>query len=249
MKTTTRPDRIRTWRRAALLALLLTVAAAWIVFDSLFAPFSKDAVTVVLPNFCGTLLDDVVPADWMELRTEYRHDASAPAGTVLSQTPVAGSRRKLTDETPLCKVTLSVSLGKETVTLPNLVGKDERAATAALRELGLSVMTVRRVGALPEGSVISMEPHAGTTVPTDSTVTLTVCEGTPTSTVTVPNLIGRSRSDALVELWMAQLGVAQIVEEDSDLPDGTVIRQSHLPGTTVIASTRLTLYVSRQRFE
>ena len=29
-------------------------------------------------------------------------------------------------------------------------------------------------------------------------------------------------------------------------PEGTVIRQSHLPGTTVVAATRITITVSRQ---
>ena len=242
-------QRIRAWRTACGLLLVLLLALAWTVFDTLCSPRGEPSRTVEIPDLCGIDEDRLPTYDWMELKTEYRYDANIPAGTVLSQSPPAGSRRKLTKSKPHVTVTLSVSLGHETVTLPTLVGRDVRDATAALRALGLSVKTVERAGAFPPGTVLAVEPSAHATLPKGATVTLTVCTGAPTKTVKVPDLIGLSRSEALVRLWTMELGVLEVLEEESDAPDGTVIRQSHLPGTTVVADTRITLTVSRQILE
>ena len=245
MKNTMK-HRIRTWRALSIFLLALLPALAWTVFDSLFSPREQPSQTVEIPNLCGIGEQQFPDYDWLELRTEYRFDDMQPAGTVLSQSPPAGSRRKLTASNPTCAVNVTVSLGRETVTLPSVVGNDVRDATAALRALGLSVKIIERTGAFPSGTVISVDPGAHTTLPKGATVTLTVCMGTPTKTVTVPNLQGLSRSDALVLLWSAELGVLDVIEEDSEAPEGTVIGQSHLPGTTVVASTRITITVSRQ---
>ena len=237
---------VRTWRAWSLFLLALLPALAWTVFDTLFSVRGEPFQTLEIPNLCGMDADQLPPYEHLELMTEYRYDEDVPAGRVLSQSPPAGSRRKLTAQKPSYTVTLTVSLGRETVTLPALVGSDVRDATAALRALGLSVKTVERTGAFPSGTVIATEPTAHTTLPKGATVTLTVCTGTPTKTVTVPDLTGLSRSEALVLLWTSQLGVLDVIEEDSDAPEGTVIRQSHLPGTTVVAATRITITVSRQ---
>ena len=63
--------------------------------------------------------------------------------------------------------------------------------------------------------------------------------------VTVPQFYGMTRADALVQLWLAKLSLAEVVEVDSEHPSGTVVRQSHKAGTVVPSGTRLTLYVSR----
>ena len=240
---------ITAWRAMSIFLLALLPALAWTVFDTVFSPRGEPSVTVEIPDLCGMNESELPSHDWLELRTEYRYDTYQPPGTVLAQSPPAGSRRKLRAHQPTCTLTLTVSLGHETVTLPALIGADVRDATSTLRALGLSVKTVERTGAYPAGTVISVEPSAHTTLPKGSAVTLTVCTGTPSKTVTVPDLYGLSRSDALVLLWTSQLGVMDVIEEDSDLPEGTVIRQSHRPGTTVIANTRVTVTVSRQKSE
>lgn len=237
--------RLRAWRWAALFSLILGISAVWIVFDNLFAPFGEDAVSVEIPNLCGKVLEDIELADWMELETEYRYDTDAEAGVILSQSPVGGSRRKLTSQNPRCTLSLTVSLGEETVTLPDVMGQDFREVESKLRQMGLAVELETVAGAYPEGTVFAMEPRAGTVLPVGGTVKLSVSAGTPNKTVTVPDVRGLSRSDALVQLWLSQLAVGDVVEEISDAAEGTVIRQSHQPGTLVTAGTKVTLYVSR----
>ena len=248
MHASNKTTRTKKWRLAALLSLCLAVSSVWVVTDSLFAPLTHNSETVEIPDFCGRLLDDVHFADWMEVETEYRY-ADEAAGTVLSQTPSGGSLRKLSPSRPSCTVSVVVSLGKERATVPSLVGTDVRQAELLLRRLGLTVRLLLVKSDTPEGRVLSVEPQAGTQLPLGETVTLTVSEGVPTATVRVPALYGYERSEALVALWTAQLAVGDVIEEMSDAPEGTVIRQSHQAGTLVTAGTKITLYVSRETEE
>ena len=236
---------MRAWRWAASASVLMAIATGWIVFDNLFAPFGEASVSVEIPNLIGETVEEAALGEWAELETEYRYDADTPAGVVLSQTPVGGSFRKLTAENPRCRIAVVVSLGEEAVTLPNVVGREVRETVAELRSLGFAVETVTQTGAHPEGTVLASEPRAGTLLPKGGKVTLTVSAGTPSKTVQVPNLIGLSRSDALVRLWLSQLTVGEVVEIDAEEAVGTVVRQSHQANTVVAAGTRITLFVSR----
>ena len=235
----------RVWWLSLLCAALLFVGTCWIVVDDLFAPFEKAAVSVEIPNFCGSRLETLTLADWVEPEIQYRYDANVAAGVVLSQSPVASSRRKLSAQKPKCKVTLTVSLGEESARIPEVVGMDFREAESMLRGLGFSVEIEKNEGAYPEGTVFDVEPRAKTELPVGSRVKLFVSAGVPTKSVTVPDLRGLSRSDALVQVWLAELAVGEVIEVDSMEPEGTVIRQSYQPGTLVTAGSKLTLYVSR----
>ena len=77
-------------------------------------------------------------------------------------------------------------------------------------------------------------------------MTLTVSAGEPAVTVTVPNVVGLTRADALIRLWLCQLSVGSVIEEISAEEAGSVIRQSHQPGTVVMSGTKITLYVSME---
>ncbi|MBQ7347401.1 MAG: PASTA domain-containing protein [Clostridia bacterium] len=241
--------RLRLWRFAALFALLAVLCTGWILFDDLFDPFGAKAVSVEIPDLRGQSIETAELADWIDIETEYRYDADTPAGTILTQTPAAGSWRKLTAQNPRCTISLTVSLGEESITLPDVVGHDARETVTALREQGFTVETVTKESTYDEGTILSTQPPGGTVLPKGGNVVLTVSAGIPTKTVTVPNLIGLSRSDALVKLWTSQLSVGEVIEADSDEPSGTVIRQSHQAGTLVIAGTKITVYISREYYE
>lgn len=233
----------------ALFAALLALSVIWIVVDDLFSPLGERSVSVEIPNFCGEPLTNLSYEGWMDRKIEYRYDPNTPPGVVLSQSPRAGSRRKLTAKRPTCLLTLTVSLGEETVILPDLAGTDAREAEGRLRELGFVVKISKRRGGYPDGRVIEIAPRAGTVLPRGAEVELTVSAGTPTPVTTVPDLKGLLRSEALVKLWLSQLTVAEVVEVESDLPSGSVVGQSLVPGTRVAASTKMTIYVSRARYD
>lgn len=235
-------------RRAALamLSFCLFLACAWIVFDRLFTPFAEELPTGTVPDYVGAVYETADFPEWLSPSVEYRYDADTPAGTVLGQLPAAGTVRKIGGERPACELRLTVSMGARCAVVPeDLAGEDVRIAAARLRDAGFAVETVVSTGAYPEGIVLSVSPRGGETVPYGSKVTLSVSAGAPAVTVTVPDLFGLTRADALVRAWISQLAVATVTEEESPYPAGTVIGQNYLPGTVVTAGTKLTIRVSK----
>lgn len=235
----------RLWRRIALFSFLLGVAVAWIVIDYIFSPFERKGKSVEIPDFCGMQIEEIATEAWLEKKIEYRYDQTQDAGKVISQSPVGGSRRKLTHASPTCTVTLVVSLGEESVRIPSVIGTDHREAQNTLRRLGLAVEIRHLSSAYPQGSVITTEPRVGEQVPVGSTVILSVSAGVANKTVTVPDVRGLSREDALVRLWLSELVVKEVIEVEGGESIGKIVRQSHMPGTLVLAGTEITLYAER----
>lgn len=237
--------RLRAWKWAAWLSLCLLLLGSWVVFDFLFQPFGERTVTVQIPQLCGARYERAELLEWMDVKAEYRYDSDVESGVILAQSPRAGSFRKLSAQNPKCAISVVVSLGEQTVEMPDVMGMDFREAEADLRERGLTVAVERVESTYPTGTVFSAEPRVGTRLPVGSKVTLSVSAGMPQISVRVPDLRGMSRSDALVQLWLSQLAVGEVIEESSDAPDGAVIRQSHQAGSLVLAGTKVNLYISR----
>lgn len=234
----------RTWRRSAFVALMLLLAVGWITVDILFQPRKKEPITVEIPNFCGRDVNSIQADEWLDLDIEYRYDENTPTGVIFSQTPTGGSRRRLNNSA--CQVTVVVSMGRESIRLPQIAGRDVYEVSTELRNLGLVVNTVMQSSPREVGRVLASEPRAGESIPRGTTVTLTVSQGEKQKTVHVPQLCGLSRADALIRLWLCQLNVGEVVEMPSDAPAGIVFRQSHAEGTVVLPGTKITIYVSKE---
>ena len=235
----------RTWKCSALVALVLLLAVGWITVDILFRPLEKEPTTVEIPDFCGLNINNLQAPEWLDVDIEYHYDENTPAGVVFAQTPTGGSRRRLAEDKP-CQVSLAVSLGRESILLPAMTGRDVYEVATELRNLGLVVQTVMQSSPRAVGSVLASEPRAGESVPKGATVTLTVSLGEKQKTVSVPNLCGLSRADALIRLWLCQLGVGEVIEAPSNAPLGTVFQQSHAEGTVVLPGTKITIYISQE---
>src|SRR5207302_1646731 len=85
----------------------------------------------------------------------------------------------------------------------------------------------------PPGRIVSQRPTAGTAVKKGSTVALSVSKGR--QRVTVPNVVGRRRSDAVKRIQDAGL-VAAVFSVPSQSPPGFVVAQS--PARRSAASRR-----------
>lgn len=234
----------RLWIGGVCLSFCLLLAVLWIVADDLLVLRGVRSTSVEIPDWRGRTVDGITPAGWMEIELEYRHDSSAPAGVILRQEPEGGSRRLLSAARPQCKIRLVVSAGTETVTLPDVMGLDGRVAENQLRGIGLSVRVERIESAYPEGTVFDMMPRAGELMPIGGEVALSVSAGMPRESVRVPDLVGKTRGDALIDLWLAGLSVGEVVEENPQVgSNGRVVRQSHRAGTLVLSGTPITLYI------
>jgi len=119
-------------------------------------------------------------------------------------------------------------------------------ARAALLHAGFRVNAVVSDSLAPEGQVFSQSPGGGAVTPLGTSVTIYVSTGEPAQ-VTVPRVVGLSRSDA--EQALASLGlVANIVKVDTDDPKlvGVVLAQDPHSQTQVVQGSSITILVGRE---
>jgi eukaryotic-like serine/threonine-protein kinase len=136
-------------------------------------------------------------------------------------------------------VTILVSAGPFTSTVPVVKNDTLNAAEAALQRVHL-VSTVQKVGSpLPVGTVIGTNPAAGTSWPQTKTVAILVAAGPP-----LPNFVGQNVQTA--QQWGAQNGVTVQTQPDttSQLPQNTVTRQQPASGSTVTRGETVVVFVS-----
>lgn len=169
--------------------------------------------------------------------------ATVPAGDVISQVPAAGTT--LANGSSVNFVISSGPTGDSLVAAPVLEGLTQTAAETSIIDHGLVVgtITTQSSSTVPAGSVISSNPVAGTLVALGSAVNLVIA-GTPV-TVTVPDVVGLTQSNAETAITNAGLVVGTISTASSDtVAAGDVISQNPLAGTSVAQGSAVNLVVS-----
>jgi len=164
-----------------------------------------------------------------------------PAGTVISQTPAAG-----TDAVPGTEVDLVVSIGPAPVAVPNLIGLSRVQAQAAVTGALLSIGSVGEEysSTVPAGSVSFQLPSAGAQIAGGSAVSFTVSRGP--APVLVPSFTGLTRVQAEAAVTAAGLDIGTETEAFSGtVSPGIVMTQNPAAGWFVSAGTEVALTVSK----
>jgi serine/threonine-protein kinase len=179
-------------------------------------------------------------AGFSTLKGQARFHKTTPEGIVLEQDPPAGSVQKRGAE-----VTLAVSAGQATATVPEVAGSTQQQAQIAIENAGFTFGSVsQQTGDQPRGAVISSNPAAGTTLDLPATVSITISQGP--STIQIPDLTGRTLADARSTLEQLGLHLGATVRDTSSfMPENTVLSQAPSPGSTVSAGASVNLRVSR----
>ncbi|MDX6616226.1 MAG: eukaryotic-like serine/threonine-protein kinase [Solirubrobacterales bacterium] len=129
-------------------------------------------------------------------------------------------------------VTLLISKGANTVTVPGVIGLTQEAATARIQQAGLTAIPQQRQDPSPPGKVVAQSPTAGQDLKKGGTVTIFVSTGT----LQVPNVVGETKQAAVTALKRA--GFKPVVSLDTSAPPesaGLVVDQFPLAGS---AATR-----------
>ena len=179
-------------------------------------------------------------AGFQTLKGQSRFHKTTPEGIVLEQDPPAGSVQKRGAE-----VTLAVSAGQATATVPQLIGVTQQQAQIAIENAGFTFGSIsQQLSDQPRGAVIASDPPAGTTLDLPATVSITLSQGP--STIQIPDLTGRTLADARSTLEQLGLNLGATTRDTSSfMPENTVLSQSPSPGTTVSAGASISLRVSR----
>jgi eukaryotic-like serine/threonine-protein kinase len=180
------PQKTSPWAWVAgLLGLAILVVAGFLIFR-LLSGNSSSTTQVIVPNFVGALLTDaqttatnnhltVVP-------TQFVKSNDQPDGTIVAQEQPAGST---VDSGSTINVT--VSTGKQLVTVPTLTGLTISDAIQAMTTAGLvpGTATTAADPLIPAGSIISTSPAAGIQVPSGTAIDYVVSSG-PAASPTPP---------------------------------------------------------------
>ncbi|EPH40501.1 Stk1 family PASTA domain-containing Ser/Thr kinase [Streptomyces aurantiacus] len=162
-------------------------------------------------------------------------------GTVMATDPGVGERIRHNG-----KVTLTVSLGPETVKVPDLKGTPLPKAKDELDDAGLGAGMVTRAFSedVPKNAVISTDPKPGQVRRAGSAVALVVSKG---RAVELPDVTGESEDDARADLEEAGLKVKIAPGRVSSEEDkGDVVKQSpDAAGKDVPEGTTVTLTISK----
>lgn len=131
---------------------------------------SVPSVTGYTDNAAIGMLQDA----GLDYNREYESSDQVPEGTVIRQSPDSGTMVAAGS-----KVTIVVSQGKESVTVPDLKNKTESEARKALEDEGLQAGTVSTdySDTVEEGKVISQSEIAGKTVYSGTTVDIVISLG------------------------------------------------------------------------
>ncbi len=126
--------------------------------------------------------------------------------------------------------------------LPNVVGLTELEAKALLNDY---VVTVTRAydGRIPKDRVASQSPLATTRAQKGSGVVLVISDGPGSSTVPI-DLVGMSLLDARSALASVGLVVASTEAVPSDELQGTVLKVTPEPGSTITAGSGVVLQIA-----
>ncbi|MFR5864334.1 MAG: PASTA domain-containing protein [Acutalibacteraceae bacterium] len=157
------------------------------------------------------------------------YNQNYPNGAVLVQDPTSGPKNV---PGSYCRITLTINRLYEDVQVPNVRYWKSRDAKKQLEDLGLRVLTEHVNDAyIQSDQVIRTSPEIGDTLRTGDTVTLYVSDGPGNVYAgTMINVVGLQSEDAVARLRGLYYSV-KIVEEESQEPDGRVLRQSIAEGT------------------
>jgi len=129
--------------------------------------------------------------------------------------------------------------------IPNLEGKTLTEATGILKERELKIESEESFSStVEEGKIISQDPEAGIKVEKDTMVKVVVSKGE--ELITIPDVVGLSRDDAIAKLVRIGLEIGEIIEEENDeVPAGAIISQAPEADTEVKKGAVINLVASK----
>ena len=198
---------------------------------------------VTVPNVQGASVGDAtaqIEVLGLLVTTVEDSSDSVAVGNVISQAPSGGVGVK-TGST----VTLTISKGKQTATVPNITKMDITNAQNTLTAAGLVLGSETQANdAAPVGQVISQDPAVGTSLPQGGFVNVVVSKG-PVS-VSVPSVVNMTRSNAEAQITNAGL-IANTQETAVTDPaqDGIVVSQDPASGSSRPQGSTVTIVVGR----
>lgn len=238
-------------RRVAVLAGIFAVIVFLLgIFYFLYNYFIKDLLTATedfeVPSIVGLDIEYVQNSSrYEDFNIEvggYDYDSDQADGTILTQDPQSGRSVKAGQT-----ITVTIAGGDVSQAIPQVVNMENKKAVKALNDLGFyNVETEFKASEdVTSGYVIDVYPGVGETVSVNSTIYLTVSKGPDDEMVVVPNLSGKTRAQAQMELEDYGLKLGEVKEVYDDQEAGLIIYQGVAAGTQVPKDFAIDVQVSK----
>jgi serine/threonine-protein kinase len=229
------------WALLVVLALIVALAYGWTVLNNWL-----NVATVQVPNVVGKSLTEAQrvlrDARLSPSVVAENYDEKVPVSLIISQMPEGGQMVKAGRT-----INLIVSKGQEFIEVPDITNQSVRAAGILLSGVGLDIGTVRSRNhpTIPQDSIITQNPRAGTRVPKGTRVDVEVSVGPEAVSVVVPNFVGEMVDTVLQKLSGLKLVAGAMAQRESDKPAGTVLEQDPAPGAEVNENSTINFVVSK----
>ncbi|MBI4809945.1 MAG: PASTA domain-containing protein [Ignavibacteriales bacterium] len=207
--------------------------------------YVKSGGIVTVPSVVGMSYDKaqlILDSLGFETRKgDIRLDRERPAGTVIIQNPIEGVVVKKGR-----RIYLTVSGGEQLVTVPNIRGRTLRDARFRLEREGLKLGAVEYESSeeFPQNTVIEQKIPPNTKVKRDVYVSVVISQGSVEEKIIVPDVIGKTLSDASKIIISAGLKIGNITYiQSSDILPNTVVDQYPRVGEKVIMDQAIDLII------
>jgi beta-lactam-binding protein with PASTA domain len=184
------------------MALVLLIVALLSALTAMRLAIHGREVTV--PDFQGKTpaeahrIADATGLD-VQIEREY-YSPSIPRGRVLSQMPAAGTVVRRGWE-----LRLALSLGRQRVAIPQVIGESQRAAAINIDQRGLelgSTATVQ-ISDIPAGQVLAQNPPPNATGVAAPKISLLVADALSPQAFVMPSFVGQPLGSATITLQNA----------------------------------------------
>lgn len=209
----------------------------------------SDAERVSIPNFVGekaeTIKNDEDMLSLFNFSVVYEANSNVEQGLIVAQDPIAGSSRMIVKEG--IDVELTVSSGIQMTEVPDVVNLPYKDAQVQIQQHGLNVeIRTENSDSVTTDFVIETDPAAGASVSSGSTIELVVSAGPAVIYRTVPDVIGLSKAQALLELQQSGLictdsEITYVSSKEEE--EGRVIWQNYSSGTSVEKDTKVYIQI------
>ena len=200
---------------------------------------------VQIPNLVN-MTEEEAKAELDKLKIKYNkvneaYSTEVEAGKIMTQDPPYRDNFKIKEKSTISVV---ISKGTETTTVPKVIGMKYDEAVKALEEAKLEVEKVEEASKTVEaGIVISQETAANTTANAGDKVTIHVSTGV--AQAEVPSVMGKTEAEARTAITDKNLKVEVKYDSDTSKENGVVIDQSVNAGKEVDEGTTITITVNK----
>ncbi|MCU0342270.1 MAG: PASTA domain-containing protein [Ignavibacterium sp.] len=218
-----------------------------LVFDFILLPLYVSGSELKVPNVVGMTEEEAFQTledeNFNPSIADTSFGVSLPPGRVFLQKPESG---KIVKEGRT--VYLFISGGEQLISVPLLKGKSVGDARLSLERIGLKLGAIEELASThPKDMVFDQQFAEGTNLRKGQSIGISVSIGKGGGDIEVPDLIGKSLSEARIILSDSSLTVGKInYQISSTLLPNTVLDQYPAPGNKLNSGNTVDLFITKE---